>query len=103
MDTPIPGISKNGSIRITLSMLGGVIVIMGGIVTHYVYATKGELAEQAKTEAANSAELDKRTTLNESAIVRLEGYVQAINTNMRTMLLEVNVPERRIAKPKVKP
>ena len=94
------------------------VLTVGGLVTTYVYATKGELTEHAASEkdervlhatseAKTTAELATQTAIHakeleqhDKLLEKMERYIEAINQNQATMMIESDIPRGRIARPK---
>lgn len=101
--------------------VGASLVLVAGLITTFVFVTKGEFHEHQDSESqalTDHAEKERETTAKmqaEAAALRAHveqfdkvtervmDYLQAVNTNQATMLREVSVPERRIAKPRAEP
>ena len=94
------------------------VLTVGGLVTTYVYATKGELTEHAASEkdervandvmdAKVAAELSKEVAVHTKeieviakGIERVERYIEAVHANQATMMIESDIPRRSIRQPK---
>lgn len=106
IQTPAP---RNGGVRLTLpGIVGGLwaLIVAGAIVsTTYVYATKVELSEHAKEEAATSAELKTKAAVTDQVVNqhsktfdRIERWMEVQSRNTETLMREVAIPERKIRK-----
>lgn len=114
--TPVP---SNGRSRLpSLPALAGgawaVLVAVAIVATNFVYATKGELrdqgdklAEHAKEEASGMADLRTRESVAEThleehhrALEKHDLFLDALDQNVRTLMLEMSIPSNRIARPK---
>ena len=108
--TPFPKASREGvnlPWPTILAFLGTCLLVGGGIVTKYIYATKEEVAE--KTSAISKDLIVVQETAKHQAEVMNElkadtketkASVGAVLENVNTVLREIGVSERRIAKPK---
>ena len=100
---------RNGGVRLTLPGIAGamwaLLVASAMVATTYVYATKGELFDHAKEEAAVSADLKVKAAVTDIAVQqhaktfeRLERYMEANSRNVETLMRAIEIPERKILK-----
>lgn len=90
------------------------IATTAGLVTTYVYATKAELSEHAMAEREKRADVEREAATmrvdaaemrvhvgqHHEALQKLERYVEAVDANLRTLMIESDIPRGRIARPK---
>lgn len=106
--TPVPG---ERSLRIPYGMvwpaIWAAIVTAAGLATTYVYATKDELGEHARAERETTAKIEVEAAAakvhveqHDRTIEKLERYVEAVDANLRTLMIEQDIPRGRIARPK---
>jgi hypothetical protein len=65
----------------------------------YIFATKAELANHAKVDGERIVVLEETTKHHDMAIEEIKRAVQAVDQNVRTMLIEQGVPTNRIVRP----
>jgi hypothetical protein len=109
-DTPLPTY-RNGNVQVPvktlLTFLGACLVVGAGLVTKFVYATKAELVEHAAKEGERVTVVEQTEKHHDDSIAELKKDVKdtradvgAVLENVNTVLREIGVSERRIAKPK---
>lgn len=113
--TPLP---ESRSLRVPYAMVWPAIwvaIVTGaGLATTYIYATKGDVqvAKDALSEHAR-VEQEKRSAIEVQAAAakvhaesldkraeKLERFIEAVDSNLRTLMIEQDIPRGRIARPK---
>lgn len=109
-------VSENGKrgVYVSGAMLLAAAVAAAGVVTTYVFATKGELVDarhdieaKASTEGVRTTVLEGTVGYHDRAIGELRqdvkavvNAIQAVDMNVRTMMVDQGFKSREIAKPK---
>lgn len=90
------------------------LVTVAGLATTYVFATKGELADHntalvvhAKEERETTAKIETEAAASRvlvdqhgKTLDKLERFIEAVDANQRTMMLDAGIPSGRIRRPK---
>lgn len=102
----MPSVSRDG-IKLPWAAIGTLLAISAGIIATYVFVTKPELQKHTLEESERVTVIEQTEKHHDEAISELKDDVKdvkasmgAVEFNVRTMLQEVGVPDRRIARSK---
>jgi hypothetical protein len=91
---------KPDGVHIPTPALIALLLAFGGVVAAYVFVSKVEFLNHARAESNRITVVEETSKHHNEALHDLKSSVQAIDQNVRTLMIQQGVPDQMIVAPK---